>query len=107
MSIDKRPPLMAATASGAPILQSGPACSLPCLPSSGAGKSSLINCLFRLMELDAGRIVIDGVDIGTMGLHQLRNNMAIIPQVLRACHVLAACTLQQCPGAASKRMWPL
>ena len=48
---------------------------------TGAGKSSLINCLFRLQELSGGAIVIDGIDIAKMGLHQLRNGMAIIPQV--------------------------
>lgn len=48
---------------------------------TGAGKSSLINCLFRLQELNSGSIVIDGVDIAKMGLKDLRTNMAIIPQV--------------------------
>lgn len=48
---------------------------------TGAGKSSLINALFRLAELDDGKIVIDGVDISTLGLRQLRGQMAIIPQV--------------------------
>ena len=48
---------------------------------TGAGKSSLINCLFRLQELCGGSIIIDGVDIAKMGLKDLRTNMAIIPQV--------------------------
>lgn len=48
---------------------------------TGAGKSSLVNCMFRLMELDSGRIEIDGVDISQMGLHQLRSAMSLIPQV--------------------------
>lgn len=50
---------------------------------TGAGKSSLINTLFRLMELDAGVIRVDGVDISQLGLHQLRGALAIIPQVCR------------------------
>ena len=49
---------------------------------TGAGKSSLINCLFRLMELDSGKIVIDSQDIAKMGLHQLRGSMSLIPQVI-------------------------
>lgn len=49
---------------------------------TGAGKTSLINTLFRLMELDSGKIVIDGVDISKLGLHQLRGSMSLIPQVL-------------------------
>lgn len=58
---------------------------------TGAGKSSLINALFRLAELDEGRIVIDGVDISKLGLMQLRGQMAIIPQVQRF-----SCCLQFC-----------
>ena len=51
---------------------------------TGAGKSSLVNCLFRLQELSSGSIVIDGVDITGMGLKQLRSGMSIIPQVCRS-----------------------
>ncbi|KAG6950353.1 hypothetical protein JG688_00014194 [Phytophthora aleatoria] len=47
---------------------------------TGAGKSSLIVGLMRLVELDAGSITIDGVDISKIGLHNLRSNIAIIPQ---------------------------
>ncbi|KAF1788130.1 Leucine-rich repeat domain, L domain-like [Phytophthora cactorum] len=36
--------------------------------------------LMRLVELDSGSIVIDGLDISTIGLHELRNKISIIPQ---------------------------
>uniref|UniRef100_A0A8D0HEU4 Uncharacterized protein n=1 Tax=Sphenodon punctatus TaxID=8508 RepID=A0A8D0HEU4_SPHPU len=47
---------------------------------TGAGKSSLANCLFRILEAAGGKIVIDGVDIATIGLHDLRQSLTIIPQ---------------------------
>ncbi|CAM2117942.1 unnamed protein product [Caretta caretta] len=47
---------------------------------TGAGKSSLTNCLFRVLEAAGGKIVIDGVDISTIGLHDLRQSLTIIPQ---------------------------
>ncbi|TGZ78962.1 P-loop containing nucleoside triphosphate hydrolase protein [Ascodesmis nigricans] len=47
---------------------------------TGAGKSSITSVLFRLVELSSGSISIDGVDISALGLHDLRNKLAIIPQ---------------------------
>ena len=47
---------------------------------TGAGKSSLISVLYRLMELDSGSVVIDGFDISTVLLSELRSRLSIIPQ---------------------------
>ncbi|XP_049855335.1 ATP-binding cassette sub-family C member 4-like [Schistocerca gregaria] len=46
---------------------------------TGAGKSSLISALFRLAPAE-GAIEIDGVDASSLGLHDLRRNISIIPQ---------------------------
>ncbi|KAF9160636.1 hypothetical protein BGX21_001995 [Mortierella sp. AD011] len=47
---------------------------------TGAGKSSLIQALFLLSELDEGQVVIDGIDTSTLGTADLRPKIAIIPQ---------------------------
>lgn len=47
---------------------------------TGAGKSSLTNCLFRILEAAGGQILIDGLDISSIGLHDLREKLTIIPQ---------------------------
>ena len=47
---------------------------------TGAGKSSIMSALFRLVELSGGSIFIDGVNVATVGLRDLRSRLAIIPQ---------------------------
>jgi ATP-binding cassette subfamily C (CFTR/MRP) protein 1 len=47
---------------------------------TGSGKSTIANALFRVMELSAGKICIDGLDISTLGLEDLRKGISIIPQ---------------------------
>ena len=58
-----------------------------CVGRTGAGKSTIINLLFRLQEIDRSGdhakdsyIKIDGVDTQPLGLHLLRGNLSIIPQ---------------------------
>ncbi|RDX89032.1 ABC transporter C family member 4, partial [Mucuna pruriens] len=47
---------------------------------TGSGKSTLIQVFFRLVEPTGGRIIIDGIDISALGLHDLRSRFGIIPQ---------------------------
>jgi ATP-binding cassette subfamily C (CFTR/MRP) protein 1 len=48
--------------------------------ATGAGKSTLMTALMRLVEVDGGTILLDGVDTKDVGLRKLRSNIAVIPQ---------------------------
>ncbi|XP_065046828.1 ABC transporter C family member 2-like isoform X2 [Musa acuminata AAA Group] len=47
---------------------------------TGAGKSSMLNALFRIVEMERGRIFIDDCDVSKFGLWDLRKVLGIIPQ---------------------------
>ncbi|XP_023573947.1 canalicular multispecific organic anion transporter 2 isoform X1 [Octodon degus] len=47
---------------------------------TGAGKSSMTLCLFRILEAAEGNIIIDGLNVADIGLHDLRSKLTIIPQ---------------------------
>jgi ABC-type multidrug transport system fused ATPase/permease subunit len=50
---------------------------------TGAGKSTITSILFRLIECAEGQVLLDGVDLGKLGLKEVRgreNCMSIIPQ---------------------------
>ena len=47
---------------------------------TGAGKTSIMQALFRLVEISEGKMLIDGQDISKVGLHSLRRKISVIPQ---------------------------
>ena len=47
---------------------------------TGAGKSTLVNLLMRFYEVNAGKILIDGVDIANVSRDQLRKNFGMVLQ---------------------------
>ena len=48
---------------------------------TGCGKSTLVLVLFRLLEAKSGSICIDGIDVATIGLHDLRKRaLSLVPQ---------------------------
>lgn len=47
---------------------------------TGAGKTTIVNLISRFYNVDAGRILIDGIDIAGVTLHSLRTQMGIMMQ---------------------------
>jgi ABC-type multidrug transport system fused ATPase/permease subunit len=57
-----------------------PAMNVGIIGRTGSGKSTLFQTLFRFVEPERGRVLIDGVDITSIPLDRLRRSIAIIPQ---------------------------
>ena len=55
-------------------------CLLTCIFEKKIGKSTLALSFFRFVEATHGSIVIDDIDIKSIGTEDLRGNLTIIPQ---------------------------
>lgn len=47
---------------------------------SGSGKTTFVNLILRLYDINSGRILIDGQDIKEVKQNSLRQNISVIPQ---------------------------
>ena len=50
--------------------------------ASGGGKSTMLNLLLRFYEVDSGRILIDGQNIGAVSRRSLRHSIAYVGQIV-------------------------
>ncbi|TYG96137.1 hypothetical protein ES288_A11G323600v1 [Gossypium darwinii] len=68
-----------------PLVLRGLTCTFPgglktgIVGRTGSGKSTLIQTLFRIVEPASGQIIIDGLNISSIGLHDLHSRLSIIP----------------------------
>lgn len=60
------------------MVPSGSTCGV--VGRTGAGKSSVLLCLFDLIEVTRGAVRLAGVDVARVGLQALRRQIAVIPQ---------------------------
>lgn len=72
---------------------------------SGAGKSSIVNALFRLTDLSGGAITIDGTSISDVKLQDLRNALSIIPQDTTLFSGTVRSNLDHFDEISDERLW--
>ncbi len=70
---------------GAPVIEdlslvAEPGSTVAIVGPTGAGKTTLVNLLMRFYDVDAGQILIDGVDITTIDRHSLRSRIGMVLQ---------------------------
>lgn len=61
-------------------LEVAPGSKVALVGATGSGKSTLSLAIMRIVEACEGKILIDGVDVSRIGLHDLRSRITIVPQ---------------------------
>ncbi|RYP20942.1 hypothetical protein DL765_002479 [Monosporascus sp. GIB2] len=72
---------------------------------TGAGKSSIVNALFRMTELSGGSITIDGTDIARLRLQDVRGALSIIPQEANLFSGTVRSNLDPFDALPDSRLW--
>lgn len=73
--------------------------------ATGSGKSTLLGCLLRWFDPDAGRILLDGIDLRDLRLHDLRRQISVMPQQPLLAPLSIAETIAYAdPGAPRQRI---
>ncbi len=62
------------------VLEVRPGETVALVGPSGAGKSTVLQLLLRYYDAQQGRVLVDGVDVRTVGLAELRQRIGIVPQ---------------------------
>ena len=70
---------------GQPVLQDisleiAPGESIGIVGETGAGKTALLNLIARFYDATSGRVLVDGIDVRQLDLHDLRRNLGIVFQ---------------------------
>jgi ATP-binding cassette subfamily B protein len=74
--------------------------------STGAGKTTLVNLIPRLIDVTAGAVRMGGVDVRDLDPHELREHVALVPQKAYLFSGTVASTLRHGrPTATEDELW--
>ncbi|MDR0340539.1 MAG: ABC transporter ATP-binding protein/permease [Puniceicoccales bacterium] len=72
---------------------------------NGAGKTTLANLILRFYDVQEGSIAVDGRNIRSLGLEQLRSDIALVPQQSTLLHDSIAANIRWgCPTASREQV---